>query len=1617
MRNLLTVNNSLRLISHRLAILSLLVSIISFSMQANEWNTHSKNSKNGFFSLDHSFYNGYSEALANNAMTALDCESEIEVEITNSSYELTLTDLLGNTPSNPSDYYYYLYGKGGWTVHCHDVGKRLLVIVKQHSTGESCSIWVNVKDGEAPVLTCDAVVNIDCQASLDDITIGYSDNCTSTNHLQVYYEDEKDESADCNNFNASTIIIRTWTVVDRAGNSSNCTQEIRVSRPPMSAVEIPEDVVLHCPNTDTDPSITGVPTINGKPFDHLCGVIVTYKDFVMPGCGETATIWRTWKITDCCTWIVKEKIQQIDIIDDTPPTLECPDDITLGTNRGSDKKWYTVPSIDIEDACDEDVDLDVIIDGFLEIDPGKKVQLGKGDHTITYTATDDCGNSSSCSYKVTIEDQDPPVIGCEDITVEVDFDQILEICVDDLENYIVTDNCGPIDLMIRKNQDFCEDGEDDLIFDDCVHFCCEDGTKAYVTIKATDGAGNVSYCRFNVTVIGPPGDLMIEVNPELTFDCDEPIRFDEPVITSVCAADVVVRCDTIEDRRGACGLGTLTKRYIAVNLLNGDRDTAFQTVTIVNPRPFSLDNIVCPGNIIVDGCTIEDAGDLGDISFRRLADLACFDIDTTVASSIRSAPDSCIIITRTWRITDKCQPDSVWICEQVIVINDSDAPELTGADDVSVNVDTSCNAEVFLGPVTAMDCDTAVRITNSVGGGATVDSVFTIGVHRIEFYGEDLCGNRDTLSVTITVEDEIPPVLICQDVTVDCGDDIPNTDPRALDNCGVDSIKLIDEVANLDDCGQGTITRYYRAWDSSQNSSTCEATITIQKNDVFNESNITWPRTPIVVYDCVDPGNVDGGVTTVDTAGIPCLDIHISSTDSAGSSPDFCAVIYRTWTVIDSCTLNQWDSIQVIAVEDTLAPILSGPRRNIVVEADENCEAIVELDEVVADDCDPNVVITNNLGGGSIVNDTFPLGVTRVVFTGVDSCGNRGRFVVRVTVQDSTPPNIVCRADRTVECGDPIPRIFPRVTDNCPGGRLEVDTVRIDMPCDLDTVLLIYTAFDAAGNATEPCTTKVIYTTDPFDCDLITLDQDTVDILNCELSIHPDSIGSRPLIPDFGTCHAFKILFSDEVSGTGPGSNCDVMVTRTWKIVDTCTAIPHDTCIKIQVLRIVDTLPPALIIPDDTCHFATIRDTMQAFIDLAPAMARDCDPNVVITNDYNDQGADIADFFPLGGTRITFTATDICGNETMRSMIVEVKDTIAPVFNCVKLFRHVSDDADPIVRVLAYEFVAEVFDNFSDSIDLKYSFSPDVNDSIRTYGCDSLGVLTTRIFVTDESGNQEACQPLIRILDTLGFCPPLGAAMIAGDIGTESGQMISDVEVESNGKTVMTDGEGHYALDALSLGEEYKLIPRKIDENYFNGVTTLDLLNIQKHLLGIEALSSPYAIIAADVNRSGDLSTLDVALIQLAILGRIQEDIDLGWRFVDKDFTFPNPANPWLTEFPEYIKYDGLDKNEMDSDFVAIKLGDVNNSAVAEGSSIAGLRNDSKVIMTTEDRLVEKGDQIEIEFKVQREITLEAMQWTLDYDESYLELVDMEQGIFETATDNHQGEIHHSWIFARGAQI
>ena len=109
-----------------------------------------------------------------------------------------------------------------------------------------------------------------------------------------------------------------------------------------------------------------------------------------------------------------------------------------------------------------------------------------------------------------------------------------------------------------------------------------------------------------------------------------------------------------------------------------------------------------------------------------------------------------------------------------------------------------------------------------------------------------------------------------------------------------------------------------------------------------------------------------------------------------------------------------------------------------------------------------------------------------------------------------------------------------------------------------------------------------------------------------------------------------------------------------------------------------------------------------------------------------------------------------------------------------------------------------------------------------------------------------------------------------------------------------------------------------------NGVTTYDLTIITKHILGIEALDSPYKMIAADVNNSKTITTLDLIHIRRAILQQIQEFPGKdAWMFIPADQDI-DLSNPWA--YNEDLIIDNIQADQA-VDFIAIKVGDVSDSA------------------------------------------------------------------------------------------
>jgi len=136
--------------------------------------------------------------------------------------------------------------------------------------------------------------------------------------------------------------------------------------------------------------------------------VVTYSDGpLVPnvGCTYTGTVTRTWKAVDACG-NESECDQIITIVDNTAPVITCAADVvvnpTLAELEDCDADGVNIVAPTASDNCDATVTVEgVRSDTMAIVTPGPN-SFPPGVTTITWTATDDCGNASQCVQTVTV---------------------------------------------------------------------------------------------------------------------------------------------------------------------------------------------------------------------------------------------------------------------------------------------------------------------------------------------------------------------------------------------------------------------------------------------------------------------------------------------------------------------------------------------------------------------------------------------------------------------------------------------------------------------------------------------------------------------------------------------------------------------------------------------------------------------------------------------------------------------------------------------------------------------------------------------------------------------------------------------------------------------------------------------------------------------------------------------------------------------------------------------------------------------------------------------------------------------------------------------------------------
>ncbi len=288
-----------------------------------------------------------------------------------------------------------------------------------------------------------------------------------------------------------------------------------------------------------------------------------------------------------------------------------------------------------------------------------------------------------------------------------------------------------------------------------------------------------------------------------------------------------------------------------------------------------------------------------------------------------------------------------------------------------------------------------------------------IGANTVTLTVTDVNGNVATCQATVTVSDNIAPVMsnVPSNITVNAtsaaGAVVNYATPTATDNCSV-AVSLTSGLASGSTFPLGNTTVTYTATDAGGNTTSRSFTVTVSgiAPVIVCPSNITVNN---AAGQC--GANVNFAVT--EATAIPASVITYSH--EPGS---FFPIGTTTVTATATNAVGTRTCSFTVTVVDNIPPVFSAPPSNITVNATSAAGAVVNYTTPTAtDNCSVSVSLISGLVSGA----TFPIGNTTVTYRATDAAGNITSQSFTVTVS-GVAPVIICPANISVnsaagQCG------------------------------------------------------------------------------------------------------------------------------------------------------------------------------------------------------------------------------------------------------------------------------------------------------------------------------------------------------------------------------------------------------------------------------------------------------------------------------------------------------------------------------------------------------------------------------------------------------------------------
>jgi large repetitive protein len=1337
------------------------------------------------------------------------------------SLTVTLTNTAGGTNSDCSWSFTYTYK-----------------IEDDCNNSVTCTVTRSGGDTEVPHL-----VNSQVDCSSLDITL--QNECLSAatawdatqlyNSVRALYTDNCDNSltvtltntlAGANNTDCNWIFTYTYKIEDNCNNSVTCTVT-RSGSDQTNPTPVTQNITIYL-DAQGQASIAE-DAVNNQSYDDCQGQLTFDTDITSFDCSDVGNNTVTLTVYDACLNSASATAT-VTVVDNTLPTITCVGNQTRNTNNGLCN--YTTVGAEFDPTVWDNCGY-TVVNNYNNTSTLAGAVFNKGLTTVVWTITDASSNSATCSFTLTVVDNQAPNAICKTATISLNANGIA-VLSPSLINNGSTDNCAVTGVAAIPNT-----------------FDCSDLGFNTVMLMVFDQAGNVGTCNTVVLVqdIIPPTPICKNITVQL--DQQGFVGITGAMVDNGSYDNCSVTSLAVSPNNFTCANTGANTVILTVTDQSGNTATCIAIVTVVDNI---LPTISCVGNQNRNTdpavCTYTAVGTEFDPTYGDNCPnpvITWTAIGATPAAGTGSMAGTVFpkgTTTVVMTVTDASNNTAT--CSFTVTVNDAEAPVISL---ISTGGSMVCfNAAVFDGWMstfgTALDnCDGVVPVTYSYTAPVSNCNQTII----VTFTATDASNNVATATASFDINDQTGPTIFLpyQTLSMECFDaslvDQWAATATAWDNCSMGTPVVASYTAPSSNCNQ-IVTVTFTSVDPCNNVSTATATFTVDDN--------TPP-----LFAAIQPFTSScSSVSLQNDLGLWLASVNAS--DNCGQvtiTNDFanltlpasgCGTITVTFTATDQCQ-NVSTATSTITLTDTQAPVFAQ-----IQPFTSSCSSVslqndlgLWLASVNASDNCGQVTITNDFA-----NLTLPAtgcGTITVTFTATDQCQNVSTATSTITLTDTQAPVFATIQPFTASCSSVSLQndlglwlASVNATDNCGQVSISNDFANLTLPVTgCGTITVTFTATDQCQNISTATSTitltdtqaPVFATIQPFtaSCSSVSLQND-LGLWLASVSA-TDNCGQVTVTNNYATL-------------TLPATGCGT-ITVTFTAIDQCQNVSTAT----STITLTDTQAPvfATIQPfTASCSSVSLQNDLGLW--LASVSATDNCGQVTLTNNYATLTLPATG---CGTITVTFTATDQCQNVSTATSTITLTDTQAPVFAQIQPFTSSCSSTSLQNNIGLWLASVSATDNCG-QVTVTNNYS---SLTLPATGC---GTITVTFTAIDQCQNISTATSTITLTDTqapvFATIQPFTASCSSVSLQNDLGLWLASVSATDNcGQVTVTNDFASLTLPATGCGTiTVTFTATDQCQNVSTAISTITLTDTQSPVF---ATIQPFTASCSSVSMQNDL--------------------------------------------------------------------------------------------------------------------------------------------------------------------